>query len=503
MIWIILIIINSGEHLKSFLHQKSLLPRIVIFSLCAFINLILSILSIIKPNEFTKSKLPYQESLVKSRTESAFINKKYFDFISCKIHDYKIKTIEDRQVIIYNICIKINNDIQIVKRTYKEFEKLNASIRLIFPKELFPRMEIPNLPAADCLGLTIDQKIITLNEYLSKICVIDYFNETTLNFFGINGILRENILKEHYSVLDSESTFQAFSQEGTDFIDLTQINFENHSESVFEDQPINVYCIMRYVNIKIQVSSENEKIFYQIKSRSILGKRSIRKTYKDFINLHKVIKKLINAEIIPKFPKKSYFLLPSKKDLASAELRRVKLEKYLIHILNDPAYHIQEIFQFIGIQEDFKELWGVRSIKYEITAPIEWETDINEPGSIIFIITIRKSNCQQAYHQWQTRRYYKELETLHNFLIKRNESIQLSKYYEFMQIQFPVDLPVLPKNMKEMSNIEELRENIEFFLEKLFRVPLIQDAYVFTNFLNDTSGNLSWQNHYFNNKYAC
>ena len=60
-----------------------------------------------------------------------------------------------------------------------------------------------------------------------------------------------------------------------------------------------------------------------------------------------------------------------------------------------------------------------------------------------------------------------------------------------MQIQFPVDLPVLPKNMKEMSNIEELRENIEFFLEKLFRVPLIQDAYVFTNFLNDTSGNLS------------
>ena len=485
LIWVIIIAISYEEHFN-YLMKNIAIPRIVIFSLCAFTNLVLAIFAVIRPNEFRKPMEKLDRLLLKSSSNSFAVGKKTYEKTSFQIKDYKIKVIGEKSVLSYNILVQIGCNVHNVKRTYKEFEDLSKSIRSIFPQSSFPQMRTPELPIFVSKSMTIERKILVLNAYLLEICAIDFFNEYTLDFLGIQGSIRQELLIEHKQLLESEGAAFIESRAETNFVDLTQINFEQEEESVIQPKCKSNCNIKAHFIIKIRSDLQSDgKVEYIIKTKSILGKQKVYRAFKDFNKLHQELKKIIDNDIMPKFPKKSYFRMPSKTDVIALELRKAKLEKYLAHILNDPAYHCQEIFKFIGFIGEFQDIWILNHVKYEIIPPIEWETNINEPEFIIFIINIKKIIKKQECYHLQAKRSYEEFKYLHKFLEKRSKSALLAKYYEFMRQQLPIIFPVLPEKPQALSDIESLRENLEIYLKELCELPLIHEAYALINFLND------------------
>lgn len=482
IVWTVLIVINSEEHLKSFM-KNIFIPRIVLFGISASINLVLAIFAVFRPDEFKIHSKHFDKLLAKSHSGSFAQGKHFFDRISIKIHDYKIKNINETQTVRYYIIVKISGHAHTMKKTYKDFENLAKSIDNIFPKQSFPNFHPPILPNFAGKRLEIQERISLLNVYLQGIRTIDYFNENTLNFFGIYGDFREEILCQHQFLLESEGGLFIQSSGDTEFVDLTQINFER-SESASDF--LKIHSDMPYFSVKIMTELNSEDaVEYLIKTKSVYGKEKSVKSFKDFNDLHQELRKIFDLAIMPKFPKKSYFQVPSRIDLLALELRKAKLEKYLTYLLNDPIYHCAELFDFIGVQLEYTALWEYREVRYEVITPIEWESELNDSEFIVFVLNVKKI-VNSFEQQWRIKRFYKDFKSLHKFLALRNQSKMLSKYHGYMNKEMAEVFPELPKK-KKWKEIEELRELLENYLRHLCSVPLIQDAYAFTTFLNDIS----------------
>jgi PX domain len=456
-------------------------------AVCASFNVILTLFAIFCPNEFTVRKPGFENLLIKSTNSSIIIGKQPLDTISFSVKGYKQTTKDNKTKVIYNISVKINAVAKTVKRSYKDFMDLEASIKHTFPSKNFPKIDCPSLPSFSYCNLDIEEKIKALNKYLERICRVDFFNEKTLDFLGITGPVRDSILKEHYAVLETRDVVNSTYTE-TELLDLSLINFESHSESQLERLKTPQPFVTNFVKVKITATvAKNNRAQYNIISKTVFNKYNVVKSFKDFVSLHSLLKKKLNIDILPKFPKKSYFKLPSKTEQKDVDMRKTQLEKYLIHILNDPVYHFKRVFSFIGMSEDYKVLWDQSDIKYEIVSPVEWETDISANGSILFIVGIKKIFNQKTVFQWQTKRRYKEIEHFNAYLVKRTRCTGLHKYYNFRKACLPTVWPSIPENIDGInSDVQSFCEKIENYLSQLCSIPLIHEIYAFTSFMNDT-----------------
>ena len=108
-----------------------------------------------------------------------------------------------------------------------------------------------------------------------------------------------------------------------------------------KDQPFN--------NVRERLSSTRHLLEQTLNKKNSAGFSNFEEN-----NLHKELKKTLNSDILPNFPKKSFLSQPSQIDTAGIEKRRKKLERYLAHIFNDPAYHNEKNFSWLGIQENFR-----------------------------------------------------------------------------------------------------------------------------------------------------
>ncbi|OMJ95810.1 hypothetical protein SteCoe_704 [Stentor coeruleus] len=484
--WSLLTFLNLEYHMTSFM-KDIFIPRITLFCICTGLNFVLAIFAITKPNEFHVSPTRIDKPLMRSTRNSIVIIQSFFDKFSIKIRDYKIKNTEFASVIVYNTCVEIEGVVHVVKKTYKDFQQLDNLIKMIFPEKNFPRIEIPVLPNFFLGRMTTEEKMDQMNLYLAKICCVDFFNEDTLDFFEIEGFNREKILKLRNDVMEAADVLKFVDSGETGFIDLSLINHEQAGRSFAEYLSTKTIRSLKFVEVKVTLNIENDdRVSYSILSQCSLGERQIKKSFKDFLNLHKDLKKKISLEILPKLPKKSYFKLVSKMDLKALEIKKKKLEKYLIYLLNDPAFHAFELFEFIGYTKNLKELWSFKGVTYEIVPPIEWETDISEMESILFIITVKKIISENHSYTWQTKRTYKSFEYLNKLLIKRLQSPYLKDFYKYLNIEIPVSWPIIPENTIGLnSSLEKVCSDLENFMDKILKTPLIEEAYALTTFLND------------------
>jgi hypothetical protein len=261
-------------------------------------------------------------------------------------------------------------------------------------------------------------------------------------------------------------------------IDLSAVNYEH---STYDSPKHEI--LSKFVEVCIKLKElESSKVEYLVITSTVISNQEVIKTFKDFMNLHSQLKKRVNRLIMPKFPKKSYFSLLSKSDSQSVEVRRRKLEEYLRHVLNDPVYHIEELFNFIGFSFDFKELWQNNLDSFKLLQ-IEWEPGIDEDETIIFLLSFEKVSEKNT---WQVKRQYKDFEWIHRLLQSRETSENLQKFYKFCNI-FPEKLPDLPKKLASLTgNIETLRESLETYLQQLLNFPYLLNSHAFVRFLNDS-----------------
>ena len=448
------------------------------FVLAGGLNLVLCGLTWCKPNEFKRSTHRYDKLLLKSTRSSYAKETSMFGKLQVKIRDYKIKEVNGRSVVIYNICVQFQDQVHYVKKVYNDFEVLAACVKLSFPRKDFPNISYPELPRNMQQGLSTDEKLAYLNDFLLKICQIDFCNSETLKFFNIQGQIHDVLLKEHVDMLDCfDAIVMAESDAG--YIDLSAVNFEH---STMDASSIHSHC--KYVEVSLKLTElESNKVEYLVVTHTLVSSQEASKTFKDFIGLHKQMKKYVNHKIMPKFPKKSYFHLVSKSDSKSAETRRKKLEDYLKHLLNDPVYHINELFEFIGFRGNYQDLWIPSQASYNLLS-IEWETGVDEDEAIIFVLLLTKDPGKL---EWQVKRQYKDFEWIHNFLQSRSGSEVLQNYYEHCEIH-PEALPDLPKKLTSLTeNVEILRESLETYMRSLLSCPYLLDSHAFVRFVNENS----------------
>ena len=276
--------------------------------------------------------------------------------MTCSIKNYTIKTDENnKEFVKYNIEVKVEDKVSIVKKTYMDFKNLNESIKKIYPRSFYPDIKCPELPNFSSSQISTESKIQNLNDYLKKICCVDFYDENTLKFFNIQGAVRDELLRKHKNLIENESILQVSECSQSDCVNLSVINFDCNQESIRNSIRNSDRFCENYVSLKISANiNPNNKVEYKIKSKTILGKNEVTKTFKDFVELHKELKKTLNSDILPSFPKKSFLSQPSQIDTAGIEKRRKKLERYLAHIFNDPAYHNEKNFSWLGIQENFR-----------------------------------------------------------------------------------------------------------------------------------------------------
>lgn len=486
LIWTLLTLLNFELHRESFM-QNIFLPRIAVFCVCAGMNLILAVFAVFRPDEFNSLNSGFVKPLIKSAKNSIVIGQSFFDKVSIKIRDFKIKHSNHTPTVVYNICVEIEGNTHVVKKIYKDFQALESLITSMFPVKNFPHLEIPSLPLFNYGKITTEEKMLQLNAYLVKICHIDFFNEDILNFFEIDGHNKGKILSLHNQVMKSADILKQTESGDTGYVDLSLINYETDARTFSEYLNTKTIRNLLYVELRIDLLIEyDDQVIYVITSKCDFGERQIKKSFKDFLNLHAELKKKISLKILPKLPKKSYFKFISNLDSKALEVKKKKLEKYLIYLLNDPTFHTTEIFEFIGITNNYKGLWTLKQITYEIISPIEWETDVSELENVIFIITIRKTVSENHSYTFQAKRNYKSIEYLHNVLIMRLKSPFLIDYYNHFNVEIPISWPVLPNKIAGISSsLNEFCGKLETYIEEVTKIPFIEKAYALVTFFND------------------
>lgn len=476
----------------AFLRNEHLITNTVGLILC----LILTALCIIKPNEFTKSKDDVSANLIKKARFSVGVrnstpeDRGLAGAVQVSIKNYKIKVENGKQIILYNISVKIKGEILKIRRTYNEFDKLYKAIRRSFPLEVFPYMTFPSFPIFSGTKLTIEQKTSALNEFLNGLCCPEFMLKETLDFLNIQGEFRDKLLEEHEEILEAEKAVAITEQDEVTYIRESFVS--DNKISIFEKSNKIHSHFHFFFKLEISVQeSGNKKVF--VVSWNLVSeneKNEVVKEFKDFNTLNSNLKKALSMVMLPKFPEKSYVQNLRKADSHALEIRRRKLEKYLGHLLNDPAFICQELLDFIQCTTDINIILDKPcQSEYELSCPVGWEGELEGSSSyIIYIMNFTKYYEGEKVIEWSIKRSFKDFQYMDNFLVKRMKSPGLFRYLNMFK-QKVGDWPKLPsKHPTSLSNpgeIEICRSEIQNYMEELSSVTLIATAYAFKSFIED------------------
>jgi hypothetical protein len=468
--------------------------NIVSFIICLF----LTCLAVVKPNEFSKNKDEVSANLIKKARFSSGArfstpeDRGLAGAVHVSIKNYKIKVENTKQIVLYNITVKIKGEVYKIRRTYYEFDKLYKAIRKSFPLEVFPYMSFPSFPIFSGMNFSLEQKTFALNEFLIGLCCPEFMLQETLDFLNIKGNFREKLLEEHLEILEAEKAVTITEADECIYGNRDSFSTDNRI-SVFEKSSKVHTHFHNFFQIKLTVcESLNNKPEYTLTwvIPSTTDHFEVTKRFRDFSTLNNSLKKSLNPALLPKFPEKSYVQNLRKVDSKGLEIRRRKLEKYLSHVLNDPGFLCQDLLDFIGCQADlFSLLDRPCSSEYELNGPVGWEGELEGSSSyIIYVLSFAKYFEGEKIAEWSVKRGFKDFEYMDHFLCKRTKSPMFLVYLNLFK-QKLADWPKLPnKHPTSLSNpteIEVCRSEIQNYMEELCSVTLISTAYAFKSFIDD------------------
>ncbi|CAG9318098.1 unnamed protein product [Blepharisma stoltei] len=477
---------------------------------------ILSLYSFFKPNEFT---VIYLEPLLfqthnnniagrqnSKRRSVIALEELETKLITTSIKECKVKTEKNRQVVYYHIIVTVGNDTHTVRKTYPDFECLHNSLREKFPKTEYPNLEFPKFPMTMSGSAKIDERKHALDEYLGNLCFPEFMIDDFLNFLHIEGQGRTTCIEAHKKIMGEErrpsiisdtiasnhGSFAAYYFSPRDFL-----------KDDAEQRKLNNYQLQSYINLRIvKWVEEKEHIEYiiQWKAVKLAGEGVVMKRYSEIWDLHRRLRKILAPAGLPSFPKKNYMQTLRKKDNEAIDIRKIELENYLGHILNDPAYICQELLDFIECKLTIESLWKCNNTEwsYLLYTPISWDNELDKDSHfIIYTLKFGKFEKSKKIDEWTVKRRYKDFDQLNNFLIKRSSSPMLNNYLNVRNNwklikQTESTFPVLPgKSLTPLSSPKEIdnrRQGLEAFLEGLLTIPSVIDAFEFKSFINDCEG---------------
>ncbi|CAG9312983.1 unnamed protein product [Blepharisma stoltei] len=482
--------------------------KIATFVICCCSSTILSIYSFCKPNEFSvysvepllrqnSNNLPTR----KNSKKNSVLPQEDFEpqLIHTAIKECKVKTENNRQVVYYHIIVTIGADTHTVRKTYQDFETLHNNLREKFPRYEFPNLEFPKFPITMSGSANIDERKQALDEYLSNLCFPEFMNDELLNYLKIEGHSRTACMEAHKRARGEERRHSNASDTMKSNHGSFSAYYANSQDLPKGEENCDNYQLQEYIKLKIVKWVEKEHIEYVIqwKAAKLVGEGTVMKRYSEIWDFHRRLRKIVAPAGLPNFPKKNYMQTLRKRDTETIEIRRIDLENYLGHVLNDPAYICQEGLDFIECKVSIEALWKSKNTDYSylLYTPIIWDNEVDRDDHfIVYTLKFAKFEKTKKIKEWNVKRRYKDFDRLNTFLIKRSASPILGNYINSRNSLKNVKLeealfPTLPgKSIAPLSSPKEIdnrKQGLELYLEGLLGCPSIIDAFEFKAFIND------------------
>ena len=472
---------NSPEEEAYFL-----ISRCVFFVCGILLTTVLSYFAIQHPNDFFwvgSAVTPLSPSLLRRATRK-------ISFSSGKTLSASITAMKAKQGLVYfRILVKIGNSEHSTQRQFSEFRVLHEELRSNFSKDSFPNLDFPTLP--NIPSLEIEEKISTLNAYLSALLVPELMTTQLLDFLDINDPFRSELSSQHDQIMRTLGILESNSRH------------DSFQFALSEQTPHTVVTRALYFKVLIegweQTTDPDSHINYLITWQCLhfdhRGKCSRR--FNDFYALHQSLKNELNCEL-PSFPKKNYLAGFGKAlDHSALSSRRAALEVYLQTVCNDPAYLSDMTLRFLGCSIPRVDLWRNSSLfaDYSLSLPITWEGEIDDQQThyTVYILTfLRRNWTNGASLQWKVSRRYREFDKLHQQLLNRIKSSAYVQYCAGVNRTSVPNLPALPRKglvaLSSHEEIEQRRKALQGYMLELLKVPNILEAYSLRMFLQEPGG---------------
>jgi PX domain len=465
---------------------------IVAYSVQIICCMILTVYAIRRPNEFLKIGEDNYYFITKS-VKKTLTNQLIDDlcqYPKISINSYKIKQECSKPVIYFNIMSSIKSQFFSAKRSLQEFETLNQQILDKFPLRDYPNLCIPPYPKMNAMA--VEDRMKALEEYLNHLASSDFMIFEYLDFLKIKEPLRTELMSCNEDLVRKNSCFEIPESRSTSILEK-YYNPKTY-ESELTDNMNEIY-LQKYVYITIskwiEIGAHIEYIVdWNIPYLELNG--SVQKRYNEFLDFHKSLSKIVSPAKLPSFPRKSYLRRLQKIDEKALSTRKVQLQNYLSHILNDTAFLCNEVLEFLNIPTSIEKIWSFEHpvVEIKLIAPISCYPEIDDSSHYLkYPMKFCKFFNKIKQYEWSITKRYKEFDEMHNFMFNRTLSPVLIKYYEYFNHKILL-LPVLPpKTVGSLINpleIENRRLGLEKYLEELFSLPLVYDAYIFRQFINDS-----------------
>jgi hypothetical protein len=467
------------------------------YAISTLICFILTIFALFRPVDFSQPRSPLDKMIEMRRyiplLRSYEASPRKKPIIKVRISDMKVKQFGSKNVPLYTLSITILKHTYTVRRSYLEFQSLHTCLRNKFDYHRFPCLNFPALPKFSQSD-TLDFRMNSLTSYLSDLCYPEFMSEELLDFLEIDDSIKEDLLTEHNRILDIHAvSFETTPRKVYQDIHIKEFSFVEESNT-------QEWHLQRYIYIRIQdwkqVDNPDTHIEYRITwqtwDRSYRG--SMYKRYNEIYALHCSLKKTLSPATLPEFPSK-FYLDSFRKNIntKAIECRQKELEAYLGHILNDPAYHCEELFQFIGFEIKPEALWTLASgnASYDLTHII-WESEVSDIGEhyVTYVMEIERTG--DAYALWTCKHRYREFWQLHKALKSRAKSPALLRYIEYLQKLSKLRSVVLPKlprrnlaGTHRYADLQNRRNSLESYCRSLMSNETVTCSYEFRKFMNE------------------
>ena len=495
----IVLMVGDGIYFfdASFSYNWVLILEAVYF--CQIVScFILTIYAIRRPNEFliiddmdfTFLRRSTRKTMLGSSSSDSF------DHLKTSIKSYKIKQEEGKTIIYFNIASTTDSKTFITKKTIQEFDALNHHIYEAFPSAAYPNMSIPSLNILPTQEL--EDKVTILNEYLNSLSLPEFYSQYFLDFLGITGKQKNVLLKQHEEIMKNEenierSEFRSGMRSGS--IAERYFNPTITTDDTFDEGLDHQSNQFIHITIPKWIEVYNH-IEYQINwsTNNNLGSGTICKRYKDILEFHKALTKLVAPAKLPDFPSKNYLKKLNKIDKKALSQRKTKLEVYLNHVFNDVAYLSNDSLTFLEIPLSLNNFWCIQSnIEVKIEGKFHVSPVIDDDGyHLVYDIKLSKYQDKIKKHEWSISRRYRQFDILQESLLKRSQSPILSSFNEATCINDSI-FPSLPsKSVSKILSLPEInsrKQGLESYLEELLLIPGILQAYILRQFIEDPEVN--------------
>jgi hypothetical protein len=417
--------------------------------------------------------------------------------LKTSIQDVKVKQLNDKKILFYNIQVKLSSKLYTVRRSFLEFSSLHSYLRTKFDFHKFPCLNFPAFPRFNTCD-DISWRISALSKYLNTICKPEFMSEELLDFLDIEEKSREIFLRENRKILELNCVSFLSPRALPDLLEVPKLRSRNPSQADdFDKAELN---LQRYITVRIdrwyKTNYPDTHVEYTItwSASKLFQKGLVQKRYSDIYGLHCSLKKILHPVNLPEFPSKNY--LETFRKTYNEEMlncRKNQLERYLSHVLNEPAYHCEELFKFLGLNATPQDLWEASEIKYSYAIKrMKWDSEVSELGKAFHIYSIEIERIGLDSVIWQFRHRFSEFVALHKELASRSQSPVLEIYMDYLQkkgLLYNPSLPGLPsRTFAEVKKYEDLSRrcmSLEIYLSALLNNECTISSYEFRRFIED------------------